>query len=206
VLLGHFGGEYRSGIAQGADYLTTLKANQKTLYNDAAALFDQREAARELPETSDLQVYKEVDGGHDRVEIRCCQAVDLEGRELSSAEGWPGLKTLCNVEAERHHPDGTVEKEERLFITSLEADPKELLKTVRSHWHAENKLHWRLDVAFQEDASRVRKGHAAQNLGGVRRLALTLLKQETSRSGGTKTKRMEAGWNPDDLLKVLTGH
>ena len=108
------------------------------------------------------------------------------------------------MRAERHHPDGTLETEERLFISSLEADPGRLLKAVRQHWHVENKLHWTLDVAFSEDESRVRTGHAAQNLGVVRRLALSLLKQETSRSVGTEIKRKEAAWNPDYLLKVLT--
>lgn len=189
---------------QGADYMITLKGNQGGLYSDAKAIFDQIEAVGRLPETSEPEVYKDVDGGHDRVEIRCCQAVDIADKELSSAEGWPNLRTLCKVKAERHHPDGTTETEERLFISSLEADPEKLLETIRRHWHVENKLHWTLDVAFDEDASRVRTGNAAQNLGIVRRLALSLLKQETSRSEGIKTKRMEAAWNPDYLLKVLT--
>ena len=106
-------------------------------------------------------------------------------------------------------PDGTTQTEERLFIerlfiSNLEADPERLLQAVRRHWHVENKLHWTLDMAFAEDDSRVRSGHAAQNLGVVRRLALSLLKQETSRSVGTAIKRKEAAWNPDYLLKVLT--
>ena len=78
------------------------------------------------------------------------------------------------------------------------------LEAVRHHSRVENKLHWTLDVAFEEDLSRVRTGHAAQNLGIVRRLALSLLKQETSRSVGVKLKRKDAGWNSDYLLKVLT--
>ena len=117
-------------------------------------------------------------------------------------------------------PDGTTQTEERLFISSLEPDPEQFLEAVRHHSRVENKLHWTLDVAFEEDLSRVRTGHAAQNLGIVRRLALSLLKQETSRllkqetsrllkqetsrSVGVKLKRKDAGWNSDYLLKVLT--
>ena len=97
-------------------------------------------------------------------------------------------------------PDGTTQTEERLFISSLEPDPEQLLEAVRHHSRVENKLHWTLDVAFEEDLSRVRTGHAAQNLGIVRRLALSLLKQETSRSVGVKLKRKDAGWNSDYLL------
>lgn len=152
---------------------------------------------------------KTVDGGHDRVEVRRCWALDAEDASIRGLQKWPGLSSVCKVRAERHHPDGTTQTEERLFverlfISSLEADPERLLQTVRRHWHVENKLHWTLDMAFAEDDSRIRSGHAAQNLGVVRRLALSLLKQETSRSVGTAIKRKEAAWNPDYLLKVLT--
>ena len=89
-------------------------------------------------------------------------------------------------------PDGTTQTEERLFISSLEPDPEQFLEAVRYHSRVENKPHWTLDVAFEEDLSRVRTGHAAQNLGIVRRLALSLLKQETCRSVGVKLKRKDA--------------
>lgn len=182
-----------------ADYVITLKKNQKGLHRDTETLFEKLEDVGRLPESC-----KTVDGGHDRVEIRRCWALDAEDAPIRGRATWPGLSSVCKVRAERHHPDGSVETEERLFISSLEADPEQLLKAVRHHWHIENKLHWTLDVAFEEDDSRVRTGHAAQNLGIVRRLALSLLKQETSRSEGIKVKRKEAAWNPDYLLKVLT--
>jgi predicted transposase YbfD/YdcC len=182
----------------GADYVITLKGNQKTLQRDTEALFEKLEAIGRLPEPC-----KTVDGGHDRVEVRRCWALDAEKTEIEASE-WPELASLCKVRAERYHPDGTTQTEERLFISSLEPDPEQLLEAVRHHWHVENKLHWTLDVAFREDHSRVRTGHAAQNLGIVRRLALSLLKQETSRSVGVKLKRKDAGWNSDYLLKVLT--
>jgi predicted transposase YbfD/YdcC len=205
-------------LRAGADYVITLKANQKHLYPEASisrsiyiqkhlyreakALFDQLEAIGRLPEP-----HTSVDGGHDRVEVRRCWALAVNNTELnresdreSNTEGWPGLSTICRIQSERHHPDGSpdgsIETEERLFISSLEAAPDQLLKAVRRHWHVENKLHWSLDVAFGEDESRVRTGHAAQNLGVVRRLALSLLKQETSRSQGIATvpdKKERAG-------------
>jgi predicted transposase YbfD/YdcC len=183
----------------GADYVITLKGNQKGLHRDADALFEKLEGIDRLPEGC-----KTVDGGHDRVEVRRCWAIGVEDTSIGGLEEWSGLSSLCKVRAERHHPDGTTQTEERLFLSSLEADPERLLQAVRHHWHVENKLHWTLDVAFEEDDSRVRTGHAAQNLGIARRLALSLLKQETSRSVGIKIKRKEAAWNPDYLLKVLS--
>ena len=186
-------------VEAGADYVIALKENQKALQRDTEALFEKLEGVGRLPESC-----KTVDGGHDRVEVRRCWALDAEDASIRGLEKWPGLSSVCRVRAERHHPDGTTQTEERLFISSLEADPERLLQTVRRHWHVENKLHWTLDMAFAEDDSRIRSGHAAQNLGVVRRLALSLLKQETSRSVGTAIKRKEAAWNPDYLLKVLT--
>ena len=186
-------------VEAGADYVITLKENQRTLQRDTEALFEKLEGVGRLPESC-----KTVDGGHDRVEVRRCWALDAEDASIRGLQKWPRLSSVCKVRAERHHPDGTTQTEERLFISSLEADPERLLQAVRRHWHVENKLHWTLDMAFAEDDSRIRSGHAAQNLGVVRRLALSLLKQETSRSVGTAIKRKEAAWNPDYLLKVLT--
>jgi len=196
---GCYSGVVEKVTEAGADYVITLKKNQKGLYRDAEALFETLEGIGRLPEEC-----KTVDGGHDRVEVRRCWATGVEDLPISGLEQWSELESLCKVRAERHHPDGTIQTEERLFISSLEADPERLLKAVRHHWHVENKLHWTLDVAFEEDDSRIRTGHAAQNLGVVRRMALSLLKQETSRSVGIKIKRKEAAWNPDYLLKVLT--
>jgi predicted transposase YbfD/YdcC len=87
----------------------------------------------------------------------------------------------------------------------LESDAELILDAVRTHWEIENKVHWVLDVAFQEDESRVRQGNAAQNLSLLRHIALNLLKQEETAQCGTKAKRLKAGWDPDYLLKVLSG-
>lgn len=124
------------------------------------------------------------------------------GKGLLDIEEWPGLQTVCRVESERH-VSGETTTETRYFISSLEADAEELLKAVRTHWHIENKLHWVLDVAFREDDSRIRSGHAAENMAAVRRMALGLLKNETTSSVGTKNKRLQAAWDEEYLLNVL---
>ncbi|MEM6716071.1 MAG: ISAs1 family transposase, partial [Cyanobacteria bacterium P01_C01_bin.147] len=74
---------------------------------------------------------------------------------------------------------------------------------VRSPWGIENQLHWCLDVAFDEDSSRIRSGHAPENMTLMRKIALNLLSQETSTKVGKTAKRLKAGWDNDYLLKVL---
>jgi predicted transposase YbfD/YdcC len=75
---------------------------------------------------------------------------------------------------------------------------------VRKHWSIENKLHWVLDVALNEDRSRVRKDQAPESLAVLRHIALNLLKQEKTAKGGIHAKQLQAGWKEDYLLKVLT--
>ncbi len=78
-----------------------------------------------------------------------------------------------------------------------------MLSAVREHWAIENSLHWTLDVAFNEDDSRVRVGNAAENFSILRRMALNMLKAESTLKVGVKAKRKTAGWDPDYLLTVL---
>ncbi|TME02896.1 MAG: transposase [Chloroflexi bacterium] len=67
----------------------------------------------------------------------------------------------------------------------------------------QNGLHWVLDIAFQEDASRMRKDHSQQNFVVLRHMALNLLKQEQTVKCGIKARRLKAGWSDDYLHKVL---
>jgi hypothetical protein len=60
-----------------------------------------------------------------------------------------------------------------------------------------------LDVALNEDRSRLRKDQAPENLAALRHTALNLLKQEKTAKGGIHAKQLQAGWKEDCLLKVL---
>ena len=67
----------------------------------------------------------------------------------------------------------------------------------------ENSLHWVLDVAFNEDQSRARVGHAAENLAIVRRFALNLLRQAKGSKLGVKNKRLRAAYDDTFRATVL---
>jgi predicted transposase YbfD/YdcC len=87
--------------------------------------------------------------------------------------------------------------------TIRDQDINHFMKAVRKHWNVEINLHWSLDVSFKEDLSRVRIGHASENLSIIRRVALNLLKQEKSSKVGITARRKRAGWDNKYLLKVL---
>jgi predicted transposase YbfD/YdcC len=91
----------------------------------------------------------------------------------------------------------------RYYSSSLGVDAKQIAESVRGHWAIENALHWVLDIAFREDDSRIRQGHAPENFPMLRPIALNLLKQETTNRHGVQVKRNRAGWDNDYLLTVL---
>src|SRR4029077_16513994 len=74
---------------------------------------------------------------------------------------------------------------------------------VRAHWSVENKLHWYLDMSFGEDLCKILTDHAATNFSLTKKMALSLLKTDTSEKLGVPNKRKLAGWNPEYLLKIL---
>ena len=93
--------------------------------------------------------------------------------------------------------------EARYDISSLGLQAGAIATAIRKHWSIENSQHWVLDVALREDARRQQDRHGAANLAAVRRLSLSLLRQEKTNSCGAKCKRMICALDPDDLLKVL---
>ena len=76
---------------------------------------------------------------------------------------------------------------------------------MRGHWAIENRLHWQLDVTFQEDQSRIRKGHADANFSILRRTALSLLKNNHTKKVGVKNKRLVAALRRRLPAEVLLG-
>lgn len=187
-------------LGAGADYVMTCKGNQPTMQGELAAFFEQ---AGRLPFAFVLHTYDETDDKeHGRVERRRVWCVDAVGR-FPARHRWPGLRSIGLIERERTVGDGATSVERVHVLTSLEADAKRLGALVRGHWGIENQVHWILDIAFREDECRIRKDHGPANMGLLRKLALNLLKRETSVKRGIALKRLQAGWNEDYLETVL---
>jgi predicted transposase YbfD/YdcC len=187
-------------IGKGADYILAVKDNQQFLHEDLKEAFGASKAAQEDTQTT---------MGHGRIEKRTCKIIN-DIAWVCNNEEWEKLKTLICVESQRTtKATGVVEKHTRYFISSKEADAKLFNNAIREHWGIENKLHWTLDVAFGEDKSNKRAGHAAENFSFISKVALNVLNQHDDYKGkkkkSIKTKRKKSGWDNDYLAKVMAG-
>lgn len=154
-------------IKKGADYILAVEENQPQLLEDVVDEF----RFCKSPQTSE-----NVDFGHGRIETRVCTVIS-DFKFLNKEETkWKGLNQVIKVESTREfkNSDRKTEHATRYFISSLEEKPEKYQNHIRSHWAVENKLHWVLDVAFSEDASRKRNENAAQNYSIVLKIALNL--------------------------------
>jgi predicted transposase YbfD/YdcC len=184
-----------------ADYLLVVKGNQPTLQATIQELFvAYSERNYQVPGLRRHVTVEKSHGRHERREYYVIAAP----RRLPGLAGWPGLQTIGMVHR-RRECNGKIEEETVFFITSLPPKVRLIARHVRGHWKIENTLHWVLDVTFNEDRSRIRKGSAPEIASTFRRLAVTLLQQDTTLKENIRGKRLRAGWNTAVLEGILAG-
>jgi predicted transposase YbfD/YdcC len=184
-------------IEKQGNYFLALKGNQGTLLEDSKDLFFKKDA---------IPFYEEADKGHGRFEIRRCWSTDEIDWIKKYHPDWKNLNSICCIERERHVKN-KVQKETVFYISSTAACPKKHLSYSREHWAVENKLHWVLDVVFNEDRSTLHASQAAQNMAVVRKLVLNMIrryKEATGHKIAIKTVRKASGWSKNLASKVLS--
>jgi predicted transposase YbfD/YdcC len=178
-----------------ARYIQAIKDNQPKLAEDVRWLI---EDALEH-HTIELDYAQTQDKAHGRQETRRCWLT--KEVDFLETHKWPGLQAVALIESERTHKD-TTSVERRYFLLNHCPTAKNGLQGVRAHWGIENRLHWVLDVAFQEDNHTLSKDHAPQNFNILRQLALNIIKLDPSK-GSIKVKRKRAAWNLPFLHRLL---
>jgi predicted transposase YbfD/YdcC len=182
------------------DYVLAVKDNQSTLFAKVSRLMD--EAILEKFQDLRGDYFEQSNGGHGRIETRRVWVTD-EVHHLRDIGEWAGLASLAAVECTRQVIGGRTSVERRYFISSLKGcDAERMAQAVRAHWGVENKLHWRLDMSFREDESRLRTGHAAENFSRVRRIVINQLKHDP-RKISLKAKRYRCSIDRQYLLDLL---
>jgi predicted transposase YbfD/YdcC len=186
--------------AGGGDYILAVKDNQPTLQAEIQAAF----ATAATPPARSPRLYTTEDRGHGREEQRTVQVLPARGA-LSAVQSaaWLGVLTIVMVtRVVWCEATGVESMEVSYFLSSLPPNARRIGTAIRGHWSIENGLHWVLDVVFREDARRVYDRTTAENVAFLNRLALSLLRGDTSKSS-LKVKRKRAGWQIPYLAQLL---
>ena len=182
----------------GGDYVLALKKNQPSLYGEVVRYFDD-------PGTEPLETITVTDKDHGRIETRTYTVshhVDwlIGERRHPDEPRFHALRCLIKTTTDIEWR-GKKTREDRYFISSAALSPQRAAEAIRGHWGIES-LHWVLDVIFREDQSRLRRGHGAQNMALVRRLAFNIVRAGKGRRS-IKTARKAAGWNTKFLAQLI---
>ena len=134
-----------------------------------------------------------ISSGHGRVETRTCEQLIIDKKWLGKDYRWPGLNSFIKITAEVYEKStGKETSETRCYISSLPLNAEQGLNAVRDHWQVES-MHWVLDMTFREDESRIRKGQGPLAFNVMRKIAMALFKQDTSKSASMAAKKKMAG-------------
>lgn len=183
----------------GGDYVLAVKDNQPTLYAAVEAVFSdaRQDELRESPHRK----HQTRETGHGRRDERYYVLAKIPD-DFPGKSAWQGVQAIGMAVRLVENPDGTLSGDTRYFIASRYLSGPRFAQAVRGHWGIENRLHWVLDVTFDEDQSRTRNRHMADNLSWLRRFAISLLNRHPS-NHSIKGKSQIAGWNNEFLLEVL---
>jgi len=186
----------RKIVDKKAHYILAVKDNQQRLLDDIKEAFGHETK-------SAITTHTDKDMGHGRIEKRTCRVI-TNTEWVCQNQDWKDLNSIIEITAERtDKKSGETQKELRYYISDLHHTPEGFNNDIREHWGIENKQHWILDIAFGEDDSKKRAGNAAENFAILNRMALNIVKQDTSAKVGVKTRRMMAGWDDNYLTRLL---
>ena len=183
-----------------AHYFLAIKDNQKSLHEAIIEAFKFNKPFSEATE---------MESDHGRVETRICRILPADIMyDKEVLQKWPKLRTVIELESEIYYKKTATTTTTKRYYISDEDFPKAAYYNMlaRGHWSIENMLHWHLDVNFMEDASRARKGYAAQNLSLVRKLALQVARNYTKDKISIKKRLFKASLNADYMLQLLTNY
>lgn len=182
-----------------ADYVLIAKGNQESLQWEiretlAKAFEEQNPRLRQCSAT---------ETNRDREETRSVVVMPVP-KNSKVFSRWPKIKTIGAIHRSREIR-GKQEEWQDCFISSLPCTVRRMRDHLRSHWSIENSQHHVLDVTFTEDSSRIRKGNGPEISSVFRRLALTILQQDTTIKGSIRGKRKVCGWNESAFEQLLAG-
>jgi len=183
-------------VSKQGDYVLGLKQNQPSLYEDVSLY-------AEKADEEELETSQTVEKNTGRIEKRICRKIkDISW--LLSRHDWPGLRCAFSVER-IVDKRGEVSRETSYYISSLDEEPKQLMKFAREHWKIES-LHWMLDVTFSEDDRHFLSESAHKTLNAMRKYALAVHKNfllATNKHSSVKSNMLSCLLERNHFLRLL---
>jgi predicted transposase YbfD/YdcC len=186
-------------VEGGGDCILAVKENQPKLHAAIAAFFS--EQIEKDFEDLQYRVYESREEGHGRIDERT-YSITKTPRDFAPGADWPWVKAIGYAMRWTTQADGSETSEVRYYISTRYVSGKRFAEAVRGHWGIES-MHWVLDVTFREDDSRTRERTLANNLGWLRRFAVTLLKRHPAKDS-IRGKMLRCAYSTAFLTEVLT--
>ena len=154
-------------IAQGADYLLSVKDNQPNLKKDIED-YVQDEQLRETMDTATVR-----EKNRERIEQRTAYTTnDIDWLDFNG--DWRNLRCIGAINTRFTTKSGT-SNEWHYYISSKALTAEELLKHARAEWSVES-MHWLLDVNFGEDFCRVQNENVQRILNIIRKVVINSIR------------------------------
>ena len=191
-------------VEAGGDYVWGVKDNQPTTRQAIEQLFA---PPPPIPgwnnPPTDFQTAQTVTKAHGRLEERRLTASQL----LNGYLDWPGLGQVFKLERRfTTLATGAVHHEVQYGLTSLsaaQASPERLLEIVRSEWGIENGLHYRRDVTFHEDQTRMTRPAIGRAMACLNNLVIGLLNRHGFVNHAQARRQLDA--HPNQALALILG-
>jgi predicted transposase YbfD/YdcC len=192
-------------VEAGGEYLWCAKGNQPRMEEDIRLWFepdpDPIPGMAYLPK--DFETAQSVNKGHGRLEQRTLTT----SSQLRDFLDWPYLEQVFKLQRRvTFTQTGEIQEQVVYGFTSLSRDeitPQGLLRMTRSYWGIENGLHYRRDVTFREDATRMTKGTLGQAMACLNNLILGILLNKL-KSRNIPAARRYFNAHPQDALTLIT--
>lgn len=188
---------------QEGDYLLAVKGNQGKLYRALKETFPVK-----CINDPKFESFVTEEKSHGREETRLHIISDIPDELIDFTFVWKDIKKIgmavsfrSEITEKKKEPEMSV----RYYISSSNISAEKFASAIRGHWGVENKLHWRLDVAMNEDNCRIRRGDAAELFSGIRHIAVNILSQNKEFKAGLRRKMRRAAMDRKYLASVLAG-
>ncbi|GMO46139.1 MAG: ISAs1-like element ISEc5 family transposase [Termitinemataceae bacterium] len=192
-------------VRKKADYVFSLKGNKGNLHEAVEEYWEGLDFNAPVSAQARHIRFNSTsthDTGHGREEYRDYAVSDDVAWLHKEFPLWKTIRSIGMVEETRAEGE-KITIGRRYFVSSLEADVELFAHAVRSHWGIENSLHYVLDVAFGEDACRIRTDKGPENMAFIRKIALTLARSDKESKSSMVGRLKQMGWDNDYLEQML---